>query len=251
MPGMPGGGAPMTTSYDLGGKGAIVTGAAKGIGRAIAERLSGCGAHVCGWDREPVRSERIASDVVDVTDPNAIARAVSRLVTADFSFDILVNCAGYLGPVGTFVEHAPVDWNRIVSINLVGTMQVTQAVLPQMIRRGGGRIVNMGSLAGKEGLAKLAAYSAASGGVIAFTKALGREVVGQNVLVNCVAPGPIDTDMIRDLGAEVVNAMVADSPMRRLGRAEEVAELVAWLCSEACGFNAGAVFDMSGGRARY
>jgi 2-dehydro-3-deoxy-L-rhamnonate dehydrogenase (NAD+) len=130
-------------------------------------------------------------------------------------------------------------------------MQVTQAVLPYMMRAGGGRIVNMGSLAGKEGLPRLAAYSAASAGVIAFTKAIGREVVGHNILVNCVAAGPIDTDMIRDLGDDVVKSMIADSPMKRLGRADDVAHLVAWLCSEACQFNAGAIFDMSGGRARY
>jgi 2-dehydro-3-deoxy-L-rhamnonate dehydrogenase (NAD+) len=115
----------------------------------------------------------------------------------------------------------------------------------------GGRIVNLGSLAGKEGLAKLAAYSAASAGVISFTKALGREIADTNIRVNCVAPGPIDTDMIRGLGPDAVDAMINDSPMKRLGTAEEAAHLVAWLCSDASNFNTGAVFDMSGGRARY
>jgi 2-dehydro-3-deoxy-L-rhamnonate dehydrogenase (NAD+) len=109
----------------------------------------------------------------------------------------------------------------------------------------------MASLAGKEGVAGIAAYSAASAGVIAFTKALSREVVGRNIFVNCVAPGPIDTGMIRDLGADVVDAMIEDSPMKRLGLPEEVAQLVAWLCTDASRFNTGAVFDMSGGRARY
>jgi len=130
-------------------------------------------------------------------------------------------------------------------------MQVTQAVLPYMLRSSAGRIVNMGSLAGKEGLAKLAGYSAASAGVIAFTKALSRELVGHNILVNCVAAGPIDTDMIRNLGADAVDAMIAESPMKRLGSPAEVAHLIAWLCSEASQFNTGAVFDISGGRARY
>jgi 3-oxoacyl-[acyl-carrier protein] reductase len=120
-----------------------------------------------------------------------------------------------------------------------------------MLRQGSGRIVNLASLAGKEGLANLTAYSAASAGVIGFTKALSREVIGQNIFINCVAPGPIDTDMIRDLGAEVVERMIAASPMKRLGAADEVAHLVAWLCSEASRFNSGAVFDMSGGRATY
>jgi NAD(P)-dependent dehydrogenase (short-subunit alcohol dehydrogenase family) len=120
-----------------------------------------------------------------------------------------------------------------------------------MLRAGRGRIVNMGSLAGKEGLATLAAYSAASARIIAFTKALSREVASPNVLVNCVAPGPIDTDMIRALGTDAVDTMIADSPMKRLGSASEVAQLVAWLCTDASRFNTGAVFDMSGGRARY
>ena len=133
----------------------------------------------------------------------------------------------------------------------MGTMRVTQVVLPRMLRAGRGRIVNVGLLAGKEGLATLAAYSAASAGVIAFTKALGRELAGGNVFVNCVAPGPIDTDMIRNLGAETVGAMISDSPLKRLGSPGEVAQLVAWLCTDASRFNTGAVFDVSGGRARY
>ena len=116
---------------------------------------------------------------------------------------------------------------------------------------GGGRIVNLGSLAGKEGLTGFAAYSAASAGVISFTKALSREVIEDNIFVNCVAPGPIDTDMIRGLGTDAVAKMIGDSPMKRLGSAAEVAHLVAWLCTDASRFNAGAVFDMSGGRARY
>jgi 2-dehydro-3-deoxy-L-rhamnonate dehydrogenase (NAD+) len=241
----------MANSYSLAGKTALVTGGAKGIGRAIAQRLVANGATVCVWDQQPVRWKGARSDVVDVTRPDQIASALARLIDEGLRIDVLVNNAGYLGKVGVFGEHAAAEWQRIVAVNLIGAMQVTQAVLPHMARWGGGRIVNMGSLAGKEGLARLAAYSAASGGVIAFTKALGREVVGQNILVNCVAPGPIDTDMINDLGPDVVQAMVAESPMKRLGRPDEVAELVAWLASDACQFNTGAIFDMSGGRARY
>jgi 3-oxoacyl-[acyl-carrier protein] reductase len=150
-----------------------------------------------------------------------------------------------------FQDHVRKDWLRLLDVNLAGTMQVTQAVLPAMLRQRSGRIVNLGSLAGKEGLPGIAAYSAASAGIIAFTKALSREIAGQNVFVNCIAPGPIDTDMIRDLGAEAVDRMIRDSPVGRLGRPEEVAHLVAWLCTEASRFNTGAVFDMSGGRARY
>jgi 3-oxoacyl-[acyl-carrier protein] reductase len=156
-----------------------------------------------------------------------------------------------LGRAINFSDHLPSDWRRIIEVNLLGTMQVTQAVLPIMIRQGGGRIINLGSLAGKEGLAGIVAYSAASAGVISFTKAPGRELAQHNVFVNCVAPGPIDTEMIRNLGPKVVTEMIKDSPMGRLGNASEVANLVAWLSTEARRVNTGAVFDMSGGRARY
>ena len=240
----------MPNTYDLSGKMAIVTGGAKGIGRAITERLMASGAAVWVWDARPVQIPGVKSSVVDITQFDQIAACLSDL-SGDSRIDLLVNNAGYLGASDTFERHAPNDWRRIIDVNLIGTMQVTQAVLPHMLRRSTGRIVNMGSLAGKEGLANLAAYSAASAGVISFTKALSREVVGRNIFVNCVAPGPIDTDMIRDLGVEVVEKMIAESPMQRLGSPEEVAHLVAWLCSEASRFNTGAVFDMSGGRARY
>jgi len=240
----------MANAYDLAGKSALVTGGAKGIGRAIAELLAASGARVRVWDARPADVPGATADVVDVTDADAIRAALARL-PPDVAPDLLVNDAGYLGGTQHFLDHAVDDWQRIVAVNLMGTMRVTQAVLPRMVAAGGGRIVNMGSLAGKEGLATLAAYSAASAGVIAFTKALAREVAGRGVYVNCVAPGPIDTDMIRDLGAAAVAAMIGDSPVKRLGAPREVAELVAWLCSDASRFNTGAVFDMSGGRARY
>ena len=240
----------MSNAYDLVGKIAIVTGAARGIGRAIAEILVANGCGVLIWDANAADIPGAKSVQVDITRPDQVASAASNL-PADKRIDILVNDAGYLGRTTTFVAHAPADWRRIIEVNLIGTMQVTQAVLPIMVRQGGGRIVNLGSLAGKEGLAGITAYSAASAGVISFTKALSREVAKHNVFVNCVAPGPIDTDMIRDLGSEVVSQMIKDSPMGRLGEPSEVANLVAWLCTEASRFNTGAVFDMSGGRARY
>lgn len=239
----------MPNTYDLGGKTAVVTGAAKGIGRAIAELFVANGCSVCIWDANPADVPGTTSVLVDITEPAQVSSAMARL--AGRRLDILVNDAGYLGRTTNFADHTAADWRRIVEVNLLGTMQVTQAVLPVMVRQGGGRIISLGSLAGKEGLAGIAAYSAASAGVISFTKALSREVARHNVFVNCVAPGPIDTDMIRDLGPEVVSQMVRDSPMGRLGTPSEVANLVAWLCTEASCFNTGAVFDMSGGRARY
>lgn len=240
----------MPNTYDLADKFAIVTGAAKGIGRAIADLLLANGCEVVIWDAISADVPGASSVVLDIRQANHIEDAVTKLPTGK-RLDILVNNAGYLGRATTFATHSAPDWRRIIEVNLLGTMQVTQAVLPIMIRQGGGRIINLGSLAGKEGLAGIAAYSAASAGVISFTKALSREVAQHGVFVNCVAPGPIDTEMIQDLGAEVVGQMVKDSPMGRLGQAREVAELVAWLCTDASRFNTGAVFDMSGGRARY
>lgn len=240
----------MSNTYELAGKFAIVTGAAKGIGRAVAELFLANRCEVCIWDANRANVPGAMAIVVDVTRSDDIARALAELGKAR-RIDILVNCAGYLGRATSFRDHQQQDWRRIVDVNLAGTMQVTQAVLPTMLRQRSGRIVNFGSLAGKEGLPGIAAYSAASAGVIAFTKALSREIAGDNVLVNCVAPGPIDTDMIRDLGQDVVDRMIQDSPVGRLGGCDEVAHLVAWLCTEASRFNTGAIFDMSGGRARY
>jgi 3-oxoacyl-[acyl-carrier protein] reductase len=240
----------MPNTYDLTGKHAIVTGGAQGIGRAIVQRFLASGATVWVWDVKSVQIPEVRTSVVDITRSEQVAASLSQL-SDDSRIDILVNDAGYLGSARAFDRHPFDDWRRIVDVNLIGTMQMTQAVLPYMLRQGSGRIVNLASLAGKEGLANLTAYSAASAGVIGFTKALSREVIGQNIFINCVAPGPIDTDMIRDLGAEVVERMIAASPMKRLGAADEVAHLVAWLCSEASRFNSGAVFDMSGGRATY
>jgi 3-oxoacyl-[acyl-carrier protein] reductase len=239
----------MQVRYDFDGQKAIVTGGSRGIGRAIATMLIESGARVFVFDIEPVELPGAQTFKVDVAERGEIARALAETGTEDI--DILVNDAGYLGSYLPFERFEPEEWHRIVGVNLLGMIEVTHQVLPLMRRRGKGRIVNMGSLAGKEGLPGLAAYSAASAGVIAFTKALSREICDSDIRVNCVAPGPIDTRMIRDLGNEVVDSMITASPLRRLGDPNEVAGLVLWLCSEAAAFNTGAVFDMSGGRARY
>ncbi|ANN60113.1 3-oxoacyl-ACP reductase [Mesorhizobium sp. SEMIA 3007] len=239
----------MSVTYDFSGRTAIVTGGARGIGRAIAHKLSLSGADVWIWDIEPVELEGTRSLSVDVTKRDNVMQALT--IMGEVGVDILVNNAGWLGGYKPFEEFEPAEWQRILQVNLLGTFEVTHRVLPLMRRAGKGRIVNMGSLAGKEGLPSLAAYSAASAGVIAFTKALSREISDTDIRVNCIAPGPIDTRLIRDLGNETVDAMISASPLKRLGDPNEVAALVVWLCSDASAFNTGAVFDMSGGRARY
>lgn len=239
----------MQVRYDFAGQTAIVTGGARGIGRAIAEGFATAGADVWIWDIDPVELPGTRSVAVDVTQRADIGRALAHLDGG--RIDILVNDAGYLGGYRPFEGFDPAEWRQILEVNLLGMFEVTHQVLPRMRAAGTGRIVNMGSLAGKEGLPNLATYSAASAGVIAFTKALSREVNDTEIRVNCVAPGPIDTRMIRDLGNETVDAMIEASPLGRLGDPKEVAALVLWLCSDASAFNTGAVFDMSGGRARY
>ena len=241
----------MPLSYDFSGQKAVVTGGARGIGRAIAEHLVRAGAQVWIWDLDPTELDGAHSLKVDVTKADQIARALTNVVGGTPHLDILVNNAGYLGHYQPFEQFDADEWQHIVQVNLLSVFEVTRQILPLMRRVRRGRIVNMGSLAGKEGLPNLAAYSAASAGVIAFTKALSREVCDTDIRVNCIAPGPIDTDLIRRLGTGVVDAMIAASPLQRLGSVDEVAGIVLWLCSSASTFNTGAVFDMSGGRARY
>ena len=241
----------MTVTYDFGGKTAIVTGGSRGIGKAIAVQLMQSGADVWIWDADPLPVDGAHCQTVDVTKAHQLKDALAAVIGDDRRVDIVINNAGYLGSYRGFEAFDPIEWQRIIGVNLMGVFEVTHQVLPIMRKAGSGRIVNMGSLAGKEGLPNLAAYSAASAGVIAFTKALSREVSDTEIRINCVAPGPIDTELIRRLGNDVVNDMINASPLRRLGSADEVAALVLWLCSDASAFNTGAVFDMSGGRARY
>jgi NAD(P)-dependent dehydrogenase (short-subunit alcohol dehydrogenase family) len=188
---------------------------------------------------------------VDATNSAQIAAALAHAITHSSPIDILINNAGHLGSHKPFEEFDAAEWGQIIRVNLIGVFEVTRQVLPLMRRAGRGQIVNMGSLAGKEGLQNLAIYSAASAGVIAFTKALSREVCDTDIRINCIAPGPIDTGLIRGLGPEIVDSMISASPLKRLGSPDEVAALALWLCSSANAFNTGAVFDMSGGRARY
>ena len=241
----------MPVAYDLSGRTAVVTGGSKGIGRAIVQRLSEAGAQVWNWDVSPDALDGVAACKVDVTNAADIERAVAHVVESTARIDILVNNAGFTGGSLTVEELDSADWRRILDVNLTGVFEVSRQVVPVMRRGGWGRIVNIASLAGKEGSPRLSAYSAAKAGVIAFTKALGKELADTNILVNSVAPAAIETDILQQMAPEYVEAMVAKSPMKRLGTVGEVAELVTWLCSDACSFSTGAVFDLSGGRATY
>lgn len=241
----------MSITYDFSGRTAVIVGGARGLGRGIAEKLAACGTRVEAWDISPVDCAGIRAVAVDATSAVQVAAAVARLLAEAGTIDILVNAAGYGGtrhPVEAVSED---EWDLVLRATLTSVYQVCRQVVPVMRAGGYGRIVNVASLAAKEGRPGLAAYSAASAGVVAFTKALGKELASTPVRVNCVAPAAIDTEFVRVMPPAAIEAMIARSPMRRLGTAAEMAEIVAWLVSDACSFNSGAVFDLSGGQASY
>lgn len=231
---------------------ALVIGAARGIGLACANRLRADGvrvaaADVLADDLAEVSDQVSSTHVLDVTDSAAAAALVSELGDVD----ILVNSAGVVGPNMPTWEVSDAAWEKTFAVNVTGTFNTIRAVLPGMRERGWGRIVNIASIAGKEGNPNLAAYSASKAAVIGLTKSVGKEVATDGVLVNAVAPAVIDTPMNAETAEEVLEYMVSKIPMGRTGAAEEVAELVAWLASDLCSFSTAAVYDISGGRATY
>jgi 2-dehydro-3-deoxy-L-rhamnonate dehydrogenase (NAD+) len=243
---------------DLGGRIAIVTGAARGVGRAIAERFSTSGAMVAIWDVDGAAAaatslavENATYDIVDVTDPAGIARALEATEARLGAPDILVNNAGISGPNLPLSEYPPEAWRRVVEIDLIGVFNCCRAVLPLMQRRDYGRIVNIASIAGKEGNPNASAYSAAKAGVIGLTKSLGKELAGTGIRVNCVTPAAARTDIFAQMTEAQIDYMLSKIPIGRFVLVEEIAALVAWLASEECSFSTGGVFDISGGRATY
>ena len=244
---------------DLDGRRAVITGGAQGIGRAIAERLLASGARVTLWDRDTeelaATREALGPDVggavVDVADPESVERAAAETIARAGAIDVLVNNAGIAGPNATTWEYPIDEWRRVIAIDLDGVFHCCRAVVPHMIERGYGRIVNIASIAGKEGNPNASAYSAAKAGVIGLTKSLGKELANYDIGVNCITPAAARTRIFEQITQAHVDYMLSKIPRGRFVELEELASLAAWLVSEENSFTTGAVFDASGGRATY
>lgn len=246
---------------DLSNQSAIVTGGARGIGLAISTRLLQSGAKVCLWDRDPGALKeaegqlaplgKVQGVAVDVTDENSVRGAVEATIGHLGFISILVNNAGIAGNNAKTWEMEVADWRRVVDIDLTGVFLCCRSVVPKMLEHGYGRIVNIASIAGKEGNPNAAHYSAAKAGVMALTKSLGKELATSNICVNCITPAVIETEILKQCSQQHIDYMRSKIPMNRFGRVEEAAALAGWLCSADCSFSTGAVFDLSGGRATY
>jgi len=231
-------------SIDFEERTAIVTGGAQGIGAAIAKRLEAGGAAVRVWDVS-------GSPAVDVADAASVAAAAKSALRDFGRIDILVNNAGISGPNKPTVDYPFEDWERVLRVNLTGPFLCSRAVAPHMVGAGYGRIVNIASVAGKEGNPNAAAYSASKAGLIALTKSMGKELAQTGVLVNCVTPAAAKTAILDQMAPQHVEYMLSKIPMNRFVQVDEIAALACWLASEECSFSTGAVFDISGGRATY
>lgn len=246
---------------DLRERAAIVTGGARGIGYACAERLIESGAVVMLWDQDsPTLDEAVEllrkrgtahGAVVDVTQETAVASGTRAAIAAMGKIDILINNAGITGPNKTTWEYAPGEWRKVIEVDLTGAFLCLRAIVPDMLARCYGRIVNIASVAGKEGNPNAPAYSAAKAGLIGLTKSIGKELATSGIVVNCVTPAAAKTDLFNQMSQQHIDYMLSKIPMNRFVGTSEIAALVAWLASEECSFSTGAVFDLSGGRATY
>jgi 3-oxoacyl-[acyl-carrier protein] reductase len=246
---------------DLAGKKAVVTGGARGIGYAIVERLLDSGAACSLWDVNAARLTEAAKNLgargqvhtalVDITSSDSVQTAADATCRQLGGIDILVNNAGIPGVTTTTWEIPPDDWRKVIEVNLLGSYHCCRAVVPKMLEKKYGRIVNIASIAGKEGNPNASHYSASKAGVIALTKSLGKELARSGILVNCITPAVIQTEILDTVPQSHIDYMRSKIPMDRFGRKEEAAAMVAWLCSEDCSFTTGSVFDLSGGRATY
>jgi 3-oxoacyl-[acyl-carrier protein] reductase len=242
---------------DLESQVAIVTGGVRGIGLAAARQLATRGAAVVLWDCDTAGFGAasglapLAIRAVDVTLPDTVSAAVSEVIARCGRVDILVNNAGINGPVAEVTRYPPEAWERVLAVNLTGAFHCCRLVVPHMRARGYGRIINVASIAGKEGTPGVAAYCASKAGLIGFTKALAREVVTQGITVNAVTPVMAETVILEQMTAEHIAATKAKIPMGRFVTVDEIAATIGWIASPACSFTTGAVFDISGGRADY
>ena len=251
----------MATKYDLNGNVAIVTGGAQGIGRAVSERFLDSGARVAIWDPDTELSDKTAGELsvqgeikayaVDVTDPDVVGEAVAQVAKDFGSIDILINNAGIAGPNQTVWEYDTNEWLRTIDVNLNGPFYCCRAVVPDMIKGGYGRIVNIASIAGKEGNPLASSYSASKAGLIALTKSLGKELADHNIGVNCLTPAAAKTAIFDQITEEHINYMLSKIPRARFVLVEEIASMVTFMASKENSFTTGGVFDISGGRATY
>ena len=246
-------------AIDLAGQVAVVTGGAQGIGFAVAQRLAQSGAHVCLWDMRGDLLEKAkaaigpatSSQIVDISDPDAVTSATAATEAAQGRIDILVHSAGIAGKNAPLDEYPIDEWRRVVDINLNGTFFVNRAIVPGMKARNYGRIVNISSVAGKEGNPNASAYAAAKAGVIGMTKALGKELAKYDIAVNAVTPATAKTGILDELTPEFIQYMLSRIPRGRFLEVAEAASMIAWLVSRDNSFTTASVFDLSGGRATY
>ena len=245
--------------YDLEGRVAVITGGAQGIGFAVARRMRDSGATIAIWDRDHDLGVRAATELggdsraypVDVTARDSIVATAEAVRAAQGPISILVASAGIAGNNAKVMDYDPAEWQRVLDINLTGIFNTCRAVLPQMVAQNYGRIVNVASIAGKEGNPNAGAYSASKGGVIALTKSMGKEHASQNIAINCVTPATAKTRILDTLAPEFITYMLSRIPRARFLEVAEAASMITWLCTAENSFTTGAVFDLSGGRATY
>jgi NAD(P)-dependent dehydrogenase (short-subunit alcohol dehydrogenase family) len=248
-------------TYDLTGRAAVITGAARGIGYATAERFLKSGASVAVWDLDAERAKASAAElskfgkvtvhIVELTDDAAVHQAAADTVAQHGKIDIAVNNAGITGGNGTTWELDPKVWFDVLNVNLYAPYLVCRAVVPHMLKSGYGRIVNIASVAGKEGNPNASHYSASKAGLIGLTKSLGKELATKNIMVNCVTPAASQTEQFAQMTQAHIDYMASKIPMGRFVLPEEIAAMIAWLSSEDCSFTTAGVFDITGGRATY
>lgn len=248
---------------DLKGRTAVVTGGASGIGAEICTRFAQSGARVMIWDMDMTAARRIGAELaevpagdhagvqVDVRDEGSVERAANQTALQMGRIDILVCSAGIAGPNKTTWEYSPNDWRQVFDVNVHGTFLCNRFVVPQMQKNDYGRIINIASIAGKDGNPNASAYSASKAAVIGLTKSLGKELAKTGIRVNCITPAAVKTPIFAQVSQQHIDFMLSKIPMGRFGKVEEMASMVAWMASEECSFTTGAVFDLSGGRAVY